>query len=67
MLSGPEIRLRLDFASFQHVVASAQDRIRRWRLCAGRDADAVQFIPDFDFLPGVNFNFSFDVQFNPIP
>ncbi len=48
ILSGPEIRLRLDFASFQHVIASAHDRIYRWRLCVGRDADAVQFITEFD-------------------
>ncbi len=48
ILSGHQIRLRLDSGSFQHVVASTQDRIRRWRLCAGLDADAVQFIPAFD-------------------
>lgn len=48
VLSGPEIRLHLDFVSFQHVVAITQDRIRRWRLDVGRDADAVQFNPEFD-------------------
>jgi hypothetical protein len=48
VLSGPGIRLRLDFASFQHVIANARDRVRRWQLCAGRDADSVRFIPEFD-------------------
>lgn len=48
VLSGPEIRLRLDFVSFQHVVVSTQGRIRRWLLHVGRDADEVQFIPEFD-------------------
>lgn len=48
MLSGPAIKLCLDFASLQHVIASAQNRVRRWRLSAGRDADSVRFIPEFD-------------------
>ncbi len=52
ILSSPEIRQRLDFTSFQHVVANAQDRIRRWLIRVGRDADAVQFIPEFD--DGIN-------------
>ena len=48
ILSSPEIGQRLDFTSFQHVVANAQGKVRGWRLCVGRDADAVQFIPEFD-------------------
>lgn len=47
-LSGPEIRLRLDFTSFQHVVVSAHGRVQRWRIRVGRDAEAVQFIPEFE-------------------
>ncbi|HVB74084.1 MAG TPA: hypothetical protein VNE38_11075, partial [Ktedonobacteraceae bacterium] len=48
LLSGPAITLRLDLASCWHVLASAQDRVRRWQLCVGRDADAVQCVPEFD-------------------
>ncbi len=48
LLSSPGIRQRLDFASFQHVVANAQGKVRGWRLCVGRDANAVQLIPEFD-------------------
>ena len=48
ILSGPEIRLRLDFTSFQHVVACAQGRVQRWRMRVGRDAEALQFIPEFE-------------------
>ncbi|MGB8347658.1 MAG: phospholipase D-like domain-containing protein, partial [Ktedonobacteraceae bacterium] len=47
VLSGPAITLRLDLASCWHILASAQDRVRCWQLCVGRDADAVQFVPEF--------------------
>ena len=48
ILSGPEIRLWLDLASFWHILANAQGRVLRWQLRAGRDAEAVQFFPEFD-------------------
>jgi hypothetical protein len=48
ILGGPEIKLRLDFLSFQHVVMNTPEEVRRWRLKIGGDATAVQFIPEFD-------------------
>lgn len=48
ILSGQEIRLRLDFTSFQHVIVGAQGRVQRWRMRVGRDAEALQFIPEFE-------------------
>lgn len=48
IMAGPDVRLRLDFASFQHVVTNTQEELRRWRIRIGRDDDAVQFIPEFD-------------------
>src|SRR5947209_13251933 len=38
ILSGPEIRLRLDLASFWHILTNAQGRVLRWQLRAGSDA-----------------------------
>jgi hypothetical protein len=48
ILDGPEIRLRLDFSSFQHVVMNTPEEVRHWRLRVGRDANAVQFVPEFE-------------------
>ncbi len=48
ILGGPEIKLRLDFLSFQHVVMNTSEEVRRWRLRIGGDATAVQFIPEFE-------------------
>ena len=52
LLIGPEIRLRLDFAALQHIITSAQGTVQRWQLRVGRDADMVQFLPEFyPYLP----------------
>lgn len=48
LISGPQIRLRLDLASFQHVVSNAPGRVRRWYIRVDRDAEAMQFVPEFD-------------------
>lgn len=48
ILSGPEIRLSLDFISFEHMVNRAQGRIQHWRMRVGLDAEALQFIPEFE-------------------
>lgn len=48
ILGGPEVRLRLDFSSFQHVVTNKLEGVRRWRIRISRDANKVQFIPEFD-------------------
>jgi hypothetical protein len=48
ILSNPEIRLRLDFTSFQHIIAAAQGRVQRWQMRVGRTAEALQFIPEFE-------------------
>jgi hypothetical protein len=48
ILGGPEIKLRLDFSSFHHVTTPAQEEVRRWRIRIGRDATAVQFVPEFE-------------------
>jgi len=50
LLVGPEIRLRLDFAALEHIIASAQGTVQRWQLRIGRDAEMVQFLPEFDPL-----------------
>lgn len=47
ILNGPAITLQLGLASFRHILTSAQDCVRRWRLYVDRDAAAVQFAPEF--------------------
>ncbi len=48
IFSSPEIRLRLDFTSFQHIIAAAQGRVQRWQMRVGNTAEAMQFIPEFE-------------------
>jgi hypothetical protein len=48
ILSGTEIRLRLDFTSFQHGIVGGQGRVQRWRMRVGRAAEALQFILKFE-------------------
>jgi hypothetical protein len=48
ILSGTEIRLRLDFTSFQHGIVGAQGRVQHWRMRVGRAAEALQFILKFE-------------------
>jgi hypothetical protein len=35
-------------ASLWHILTNAQGSVLRWQLQAGRDAEAVQFFPEFD-------------------
>ena len=48
ILGGLDVRLRLAFASFQHVVTNTQVEVSHWRMRIGCDADAVWFTPEFD-------------------
>lgn len=48
ILSSPEIRLRLDFTSFQHIIAAAKGRVQRWQMRVGGTVEALQFIPEFE-------------------
>ena len=49
-IAGPQIRVRLDCASLQQVLNSAQQQVNRWQLCIDRNADAIQCLPEPDIL-----------------
>jgi hypothetical protein len=48
VLHGPGITLRLDMTSLKHIVSCATHRVQCWQLSVGRDADTVQFEPQFE-------------------
>ena len=48
LLSSPRIGLRLDLASFQHIVSNGPGRVRCWYIRVDRDVAAMQFVLEFD-------------------
>ena len=47
-LGGPPIRISLDYAALWQILIGAGGKVSSWQLLFGRDADAVQFVPEFD-------------------
>lgn len=46
IFAGPEVRLRVDFASLHQVITGSLGNIHSWRLCVDKYIDAIQFFPE---------------------